>query len=101
MSFTEEQIQKVWEKAYCDKNNDPNVYRKDECGAWMARNEYGNRLSNYGWEIDHINPATGGGGDELSNLRPLMWENKLSKTNGGLVCVIIAEDGMNIKAQVQ
>jgi hypothetical protein len=52
-------------------NNDPKDWRKDQCGAWIARNQYGNRNSRYGWEVDHIKPESEGGGDELSNLRPI------------------------------
>lgn len=64
MAFTEEQIQKVWEKAMVVRGNNSNDYRKDECGAWIARKQYGNRNSSYGWEIDHIKPQSKGGGDE-------------------------------------
>lgn len=97
MAFTEEQIQKVWEKATVVGGNDSNVYRKDECGAWIARKQYGNRNSSYGWEIDHIKPQSKGGGDELSNLRPLQWENNMSKSDGRLVCVVIADKENNVK----
>ena len=34
MSFTADTIQKVWEKAATVANNDPAVWRKDECGTW-------------------------------------------------------------------
>lgn len=99
MEFTNEQIRRIWEKAFPDPENDPDVYRKDECGAWIARSEYGNRLSNYGWEIDYIIPPSQGGEEEkLSNLRPLMWENKLSRSESGLLCVIVAENEWNVKA---
>lgn len=97
MAFTEEQIQKVWEKATVVVGNDSNVYRKDECGAWIARKQYGNRNSSYGWEIDHIKPQSKGGGDELSNLRPLQWENNMSKSDDRLVCVVIADKENNVK----
>jgi hypothetical protein len=91
MAFTEKQIQEVWEKGKVVPGNDPNIYRKDCCDAWIKRNEYGNRNSNYGWEIDHITPKSNDGGDELSNLRPLQWENNMSKSNGRLVCVVTAK----------
>ncbi|MDD3005841.1 HNH endonuclease signature motif containing protein [Flavobacterium sp.] len=91
MAFTEKQIQEVWEKGKVVPGNDPNIYRTDCCDAWIKRNEYGNRNSNYGWEIDHITPKSNDGGDELSNLRPLQWENNMSKSNGRLVCVITAK----------
>ena len=67
MAWSNEIIQSVWEKAKLVEGNDAGWWRKDECGAWIGRREYGNRQSQYGWEIDHINPN---GGDDLSNLRP-------------------------------
>lgn len=95
MAFTEEQIQRVWEKAIIVATNDPNIFRKDTCGAWIARKQYGNRGSSYGWEIDHITPQSQGGGDELSNLRPLQWENNMSKLDGRLSCVVTANGTEN------
>ncbi len=86
MAFTDEIIEEVWKKAKTVQNNKPSEFRKDQCGAWIARNQYGNRSSMYGWEIDHITPVSNGGKDILSNLRPLHWENNLSKSNGRLVC---------------
>jgi hypothetical protein len=83
LSFSDEKVQQVWEKGHVVSNNDPNVWRKDDCTAWMNRSLYGNRESEYGWEIDHINPN---GGDELSNLRPLQWKNNLDKGDGPLQC---------------
>lgn len=97
MSFTKEQIQAVWEKAEIVGKNDPNFIRQDQCGAWIDRNEYGNRNSEYGWEIDHITPESKGGKPELSNLRPLQWENNLSKSDGRLTCAVIAIGPNNVK----
>jgi len=95
MSFSDEKIQQVWEKGKVVSNNDPNIYRKDECGAWINRAAYGKRDSQYGWEIDHINPN---GGDDLSNLRPLQWENNLDKSDKKrLTCVVTAEGTNNVK----
>ncbi len=45
----------------------------------MQYSEHGNRNSNYGWEIDHINPVANGGGDEINNLQPLYWDNNAKK----------------------
>ena len=90
MAFSEETIQKVWEKAATAPNNNPNEWRKDQCNAWIGRNHYGNRNSEYGWEIDHITPVSKGGDDSLSNLRPLQWENNASRQDGRLVCKITA-----------
>lgn len=94
MAFSEDVIQKVWEKGTVLSNNDPDVWRKDQCKAWIGRKFYGDRQSQDGWEIDHIKPGSEGGGDELSNLRPLQWENNASKQAGRLVCVVTSS-GLN------
>lgn len=99
MAFTEDTIQKVWEKATVVSNNDPKVWRKDQCGAWIARSKYGDRNSQYGWEIDHITPESEGGGHELSNLRPLQWENNASKQAGRLTCPVTASGKENVRVR--
>ena len=58
MAFSEETIQQVWEKATPVAGNDPAVWRQDQCKAWIGRRFYGNRNSEYGWEIDHIVPVS-------------------------------------------
>lgn len=97
MAFTEKQIQEVWEKATIVDKYDPDKYRKDQCEAWIIRESYGDRNSNFGWEIDHITTKSNGGGDELSNLRPLHWQNNLNKSDGNLVCLITSQGNTNIK----
>jgi len=93
MSWTDEEIQAVWNKGHIVEGKDPDQIRKDDCGAWMRRTEHGDRKSIYGWEIDHINPD---GGDDLSNLRPLQWKNNTSKQDGKLTCPVTANGDNNV-----
>ena len=94
MAITNELVEKVWQKGTSVAGNDPKDWRRDQCGAWIGRAQYGNRNSQYGWEVDHIKPVSEGGSDDLSNLRPLQWENNAAKQSGRLVCVAVA-NGIN------
>ena len=110
-NFSKEEQIAVWEKAdiiYALSPNNHNPYfflddspkiknfdqnspqyniRKDKYGAVIHFKEYGNRGSEFGWEIDHIVPIVKGGGDELSNLQPLHWKNNASKgDNKDVLC---------------
>jgi hypothetical protein len=96
MAYSNGTIQKVWEKGTLVSANDPNVWRKDQCKAWIGGPHYGNRQSQYGWEIDHIKPESEGGGDELSNLCPLQWKNNASKQAGRLSCVVTSSHDKNV-----
>lgn len=86
MAFPESLVQAVWEKGRPVPGYDPRLRRKDSCGGSMNRSERGNRNSKFGWEIDHINPS---GGDGLSNLQPLQWENNVAKNDGRQRCVVM------------
>lgn len=95
MAFDQKTVLDVWSKGKIVGSNDPKVWRHDECGAWINFSKYGDRNSQYGWEIDHITPISKGGTDTLSNLRPLHWQNNSSKSDGRLVCVVTAKGENN------
>ena len=77
--FNEKTIEQVWELARTVEGFNPDMVRKDACGAWIMKNQYGNRDSIYGWEIDHVYPLSMGGTDDIINLRAMQWDNNLSK----------------------
>lgn len=92
MAWSDDTIEKVWQKGKIVSGYDASEYRQDDCTAWMKRDEYGNRNSDFGREIDHINPK---GSDDLPNLRPLQWENNVDKSDGKLKCNVISEGNKN------
>ncbi|MBU2061071.1 MAG: HNH endonuclease [Bacteroidetes bacterium] len=81
LSFDQNTIEAVWQKGQIVPGYDSSKYRKDQCGVWMTRSEYGNTGSVYGWEIDHIKPKSQRGSDSLFNLQPLQWENNRHKSD--------------------
>lgn len=79
-SWTPEEIKAVWEKGFTSNSTFPlDRIKFDKCLSPMKFSEHGNRQSEYGWEIDHINPVSNHGGDDLSNLQPLNWKNNAEK----------------------
>ena len=91
MSFSDEKVEQVWNKGTAVPNYDPNVWRKDTCGAWINHTTRNGRRDNpvdYEWEIDHIDPN---GGDDVANLRPLQWKNNEDKGQGRLNCSVTSQ----------
>lgn len=93
----------IWEKAILVEGYDPDLIRKDCCGAWILKDEYANRDSRFGWEVDHIFPESLGGGNDSDNLRPMQWENNVSKGNDypNYIAAVKAEGGENVDFEAQ
>ncbi len=88
MEFDGYIIQQVWEKCRATSDQDPTEWRKDECGAWVKRDHYGNEESEYGWKIANVSK---GGPDELENLRPFHHANSFDIAVGRPKCHITAD----------
>jgi hypothetical protein len=73
-------VKSVWLKACpIDHFHESQGIRRDDWGTLIREKDYGNRDSQYGWEIDHIVEKHKGGSDEIYNLRPLHWRNNLAR----------------------
>jgi hypothetical protein len=98
LSFSAAQIQEVWEKGKVVPEYDAHNYRQDECTAWMIRDQYGKRSSIFGWEIDHIDGTPDN--NDISNLRPLQWENNASRQKDPLICPVVSDRDKNVRRRI-
>ena len=69
----------VWWKATEIEGHNPMEWRQDELGNLIQFSAYGDRSSDFGWEIDHIVPLADDGTDDISNLRPLHWRANVGR----------------------
>lgn len=91
-------INYVWQKGLVVEGYNPDLYRQDYSGAWIARNAYADRESILGWEIDHVYPKSKGGTDDAVNLRPINWRNNISKGDSypEYIAEVVSEDNKNV-----
>lgn len=74
----------VWSRAERCSIQDPGVWRLDAHGLPVKWDDYGDRSSPYGWELDHYPiPKSLGGSDEPRNLRVLRCQTNAS--HGGIL----------------
>jgi hypothetical protein len=88
METSKQVVDKVWEKARATGDQDPTVWRKDECGAWINYDHYGSEESAFGWRILNVSV---GASNELDDLRPFHRENNFNRNTGFSVCRVKAD----------
>lgn len=103
MSFEENIIEAVWEKASPIEGYDRERFRKDCCGAIIAKDKYGDTDSVFGWQIDHVYPEKCGGKNDLDNLRAMQWQNNESKSDDypAYYSSVTADGTSNIELKVR
>lgn len=87
MEYSKVQLDRIWNKGIKVEGYNPEIIRKDACGAWILRDSYGQEDSDYCWVVDHIYPQSrleAKGIDPILidsevNLRPFNRKNNISK----------------------
>lgn len=78
----------VWTKARLLYGWDPREWRLDDYGNRIRFSDYGNRSSEYGWEIDHVIPRAMDGPSAFWNERPLHWRANARRSASPLAEVL-------------
>ncbi len=101
---------RVWEKGQKVEGFNPDLYRKDPCGAWIIWDKYGVHDNIYGWDVDHIYPKSkleerGVSSlliDDIRNLRPMQYENNASKSSDypSYMAVVTSDGNKNINKEL-
>lgn len=88
MSHSKEVIAQVWQHARVLTDHDPQIWRQDECGAWIRHEHYGREDSEFGWTIVNISV---GGPDTVENLRPFQHANGFDRAAKRAHCRVKAD----------
>ncbi len=88
-----EVIHRVWAYAQIVRGSDPDVWRKDEFGAWIHRGDYGNRASEFGWQIAECGFRLRDQG--VAALRPMQWQNYLDFMVADRLRAAVTADGLH------
>ena len=93
--YDREIVDRVWTLATPINGNDQELWRKDEFGAWIYRLDYGNRRSDFGWEV--ADSSLGGRDASLTSLRPIQWQNYMDLVAANTQCRVTADGLRNIR----
>jgi len=78
MTYSKEELDKIFAKGEKIPGKDANKYRKDSCGNEICRDSYGLETP-MGWEVDHSFPKAKGGTNNPRNLKPLQSSENARK----------------------
>lgn len=90
--YPREVVDRIWHAAQVIPGNDPSVWRKDEFGAWIHRQAYRDRHSEFGWEAADCAFTQHSFG--LAALRPMQWQNHVDFLVASRQSIITA-DGLH------
>ncbi|MDG2123050.1 MAG: hypothetical protein P8J87_05090 [Verrucomicrobiales bacterium] len=93
--YPEDVVDRVWHLAKTVEGNDPEIWRKDEFGAWINRLDYGNRRSDFGWEV--ADPPQGTIDMGIASLRSMHWQNYLDQVAASTRSRISADGLRNVR----
>ncbi|MGD8524876.1 MAG: hypothetical protein PVJ63_01410 [Thioalkalispiraceae bacterium] len=88
MKYSQEIVQAVWEKARGMNDHDASEWRKDECGAWIRRDQYGKEVSEFGWKIEAV---TAEESPTVENLRAFQHQNSYLLDTREARCMVTAD----------
>lgn len=88
MDFDEKMVQAVWEQARAMQDRNPDLWRRDQCGAWIHREQYNNGKSEYGWKILKV---VAGESVTVDRLQAFHWSNGFDIANGKAQCRVTAD----------
>lgn len=88
MNPTDDQIEDIWQHGRVMTDADPSIWRQDACGAWIRRDQFGRKHSEFGWKIEAV---AAGGPDTSEVLRPFHWRNRYDAANRKPHCAVRAD----------
>ena len=98
MEFSDELVQRVWGRARGVPDRDADEWRKDECGAWIKRGQYGHLNAEFGWKIENTLP---GNPDDHEHLRAFHCGNAFDRGTGQAHCRVTADrEGLSPTAHI-
>lgn len=83
MAFSDELVLQGWERARAFADEDPSVWRLDECDAWMRCEHYGRENSEFGWKVE---ATSVGGPQSIENLRAFNMGNAFDRAQANARC---------------